>query len=467
MTIAGTAQGAANNPLIDGPKGPYGTLPLSRLTAADFEEGVMEGIRLQNEEIEAIVNQRSIPTFENTIEALDRSGEVLTRSVLALSNLESALGDTVLMNTLAKLTPAISAHSTEIMLNQPLMERIRQVYDNLDKDTSLTPEQRRLTEKTYMNFLQSGALLKGADREKYGRLSAELSDLNVKFSQNVSNAIKDPARRLWLKESDLTGIPESIKTSYRAAAAETLKEDGKEDDGTSYLVTILRPSYAPFLMYSTRRDLREKLYRLNGGTNNSGEFDNSNILKDIANVRLEIANLLGNKNYAEYSLKTTMAKDPKTVMEFLENLRTSYTDAMRQKIRDRSIHPDNRIENIQRIGCDFHITYDAGEAEWVQLPAFWYIGYAVEHGGSALPLRRDEDGQVSVQLPANAGSAHDAAHALYLGSRKEIADGADRIDREGPHSSCRCRRPAVVGGRDSSARICASSRAGEMDSVFR
>ena len=139
MTIAGTAQGAANNPLIDGPKGPYGTLPLSRLTAADFEEGVMEGIRLQNEEIEAIVNQRSIPTFENTIEALDRSGEVLTRAVLALSNLESALGDTVLMNTLAKLTPAISAHSTEIMLNQPLTERIRQVYDNLDKDTSLTP----------------------------------------------------------------------------------------------------------------------------------------------------------------------------------------------------------------------------------------------------------------------------------------------------------------------------------------
>ncbi len=349
MTIAGTAQGAANNPLIDGPKGPYGTLPLSRLTAADFEEGVMEGIRLQNEEIEAIVNQRSIPTFENTIEALDRSGEVLTRSVLALSNLESALGDTVLMNTLAKLTPAISAHSTEIMLNQPLMERIRQVYDNLDKDTSLTPEQRRLTEKTYMNFLQSGALLKGADREKYGRLSAELSDLNVKFSQNVSNAIKDPARRLWLKESDLTGIPESIKTSYRAAAAETLKEEGKEDDGTSYLVTIFRPSYAPFLMYSTRRDLREKLYRLNGGTNNSGEFDNSNILKDIANVRLEIANLLGNKNYAEYSLKTTMAKDPKTVMEFLENLRTSYTDAMRAELKE--------IEDYARLteGADFRL----------------------------------------------------------------------------------------------------------------
>ena len=102
-------------------------------------------------------------------------------------------------------------------------------------------------------------------------------------------------------------------------------------------------------MYSTRRDLREKLYRLNGGTNNSGEFDNSNILKDIANVRLEIANLLGNKNYAEYSLKTTMAKDPKTVMEFLENLRTSYTDAMRAELKE--------IEDYARLteGADFRL----------------------------------------------------------------------------------------------------------------
>ena len=334
MTIVGEAQGAASNPLIDGPKGLYGTLPLSQLTAADFEEGVMEGIRLHNQEIAAIVNQRSVPTFENTIAALDRSGIVLNRSVAALSNLESALGDTVLMNTLAKLTPVLSEHSTEIMLNQPLMERIRQVHDNMDKDTSLTPEQRRLTEKIYMEFKQSGALLQGADREKYGRLNSELSDLNVKFSQNVSNALKDKERRMWLVESDLAGIPESIKTAYRAAAAEALAEEGKEDDGTSYLVTIYRPSYAPFMQYSSRRDLREKLYRLNGGTNTSGEFDNTQILKDIANVRLEMANLLGNKNYAEYSLKTTMAKDQNTVTDFLENLRVNYTEPMRREIAE-------------------------------------------------------------------------------------------------------------------------------------
>ena len=133
MTIAQpNNESRAANPLITGSDAPYGTMPLSKLTAADFEQGVLEGIRLQNEEIDAICNQRSVPTFENTIVALDRSGKVLNRSVLALSNLESATGDTVLMNTLAKVTPALSEHSTNIMLNERLWDRIKQVYDLKD-----------------------------------------------------------------------------------------------------------------------------------------------------------------------------------------------------------------------------------------------------------------------------------------------------------------------------------------------
>ncbi len=334
MTVATTIECAGANPLISGSDAPYGTMPFMKLTASDYEQGILEGMKIQNQEIEAICNQRSVPTFENTIVALDRSGRVLNRSVMALSNLEHATGDTTLMNTLTKLTPAMSDHSANIMLNERLFDRIKQVYDLRDKDTSLNDEDRRLIEKTYRSFVHSGANLKGDDRDKFRRLNAELSDLNVRFSQNVTNAMKDTARRMWLKADDLTGIPESIKSAYRAAAAEALADEGKPDDGSLYLVTIFRPSLGPFMMYSDRRDLREKLYKLNASTNMSGEFNNMQILKDIANIRLEIARLMGRKNFAEYQLEETMAGDPATVMSFLGDLREAYTEPMRKEVNE-------------------------------------------------------------------------------------------------------------------------------------
>ncbi len=334
MTVASNVECSAANPLITGSDAPFGTMPLSTLKAADYEEGVLEGIKLQNQEIDAICNQRSVPTFENTIVALDRSGKVLNRSVLALCNLEHATGDTTLMNAMTRVTPLLSEHSTNMMLNERLWDRVRQVYEHRNDDPSLTDEDRRLIEKTYRGFVHSGANLKGEDREKFRKLNAELSDLNVKFAQNVTNAMSDPVRRIWLKAEDLTGIPESIKAAYRAAAAEALAEEGKADDESMYLVTIFRPSYGPFMTYSDRRDLRKQLYELYGSTNTSGEFDNMQILKDIANVRLEIARLMGHKNFAEYALEETMAKTPETVMSFLEDLRNAYTEPMRKEIAE-------------------------------------------------------------------------------------------------------------------------------------
>lgn len=334
VTFACGVDCEASNPLITGSNAPYGTLPFSTLQGADYEEGILEGIKLQNQEIDAICNQRSMPTFENTIVALDRTGDVLNRSLSALSNIEHATGDTVLMNTMARLTPVLSEHQTNIMLNERLWDRIKQVYERRGEDTSLTPEDLRLIEKTYRSFVHSGANLQGEDREKFRKLSAELSNLNIAFSQNVTNEMKEQDRRMWLKESDLTGIPESIKSAYRAAAAEALAEEGKADDLSLYLVTIFRPSYGPFMTYSDRRDLREKLYKLYGGTNTSGEFNNEQILKDIANVRLEIARLMGKKNYAEYALEETMAGTSETVMSFLEDLRAAYTEPMRKEIQE-------------------------------------------------------------------------------------------------------------------------------------
>lgn len=332
ITATGAMGAPDTNPLITGSDLPYGTMPFSKLTPKDYEEAILEGMRLQNQEIDAIVNQRSIPTFENTIVALDRTGEVLTRSVLALSNLEGATGDTVIMNTLARITPALSEHTTRITLNQPLFQRIRAVYETQDKDTSLTPEDRRLIKKTYESFALSGANLDENDRKKLSELNAELSDLNVKFSQNVTNAMKAPEMRMWLKKEDLAGIPESIVNAYREAARETLEAEGKPDDASLYLVTVFRPSYAPFMTYSDRRDLRKRLYLLSGSRNIGGEFDNTQILKDIANIRLEIARLMGKKNFAEYQLQNTMAKTPGAVNEFLENLRDNYTAPLRKEI---------------------------------------------------------------------------------------------------------------------------------------
>ena len=334
MTFAASASGSTANPLIDGSNLPYGTMPLSKLTPAQFEEGVMEGIKLQNQEIDAITRQRSVPTFENTIVALDRSGEVLNRSILALSNIEHASGDTTMMNVMEKITPALSEHSANMMLNEQLWNRVKQVYENKDKDTSLTPEDKRLIDKTYLSFLLSGANLEGADREKYRNLNSELSALTLKYGQNISNDMKSPSRRMWVKESDLTGIPEDIKQSYRDAAKETLAAEGKADDESLYLVTVFAPSYMPFMKYSDRRDLREKLYKLSNSRNIGGEFDNTAILRDIANVRLEMANLMGKKNFAEYNLQNTMAKTPEAVMEFLENLRAAYTEPMKAELKE-------------------------------------------------------------------------------------------------------------------------------------
>lgn len=409
MTIASDIECSAVNPLITGSDAPFGTMPLSRLTPSDYEEGIMEGIKLQNQEIEAICNQRSVPTFENTIVALDRSGKVLNRSILALSNLESATGDTVLMNTLSKVTPALSEHSTNMMLNERLWSRIRQVYERRNDDTSLNDEDRRLIEKTYKSFVHSGADLQGEQREKYRRLSAELSDLNVKFSQNVTNAMKDPARRLWLKESDLTGIPETIKSAYRAAAAEALAEEGKSDDPTLYLVTIFRPSYGPFMMYSDRRDLKEKLYKLNGSTNTSGEFDNTQILKDIANVRLEIAQLMGRKNYAEYALELTMAQTPDNVMAFLEDLRGAYTEPVRKELEE--------IQNLARKteGNDF-----------VLQP--WDYSYWSDKLKNSLYSFNDEDLKPYFELNRTIDGVFGLATKLYGYKFKET----DKVDKYHP-----------------------------------
>lgn len=203
MSFADEAQGARVNPLLVPSDAPFQAVPFNKLESQDYEEAVVEGIRIHNDELDAIASCADAPTFENTIAAFDRSGVALNRSVLALSNLEAALGDTVLMNIMAKVTPLISEHETGVLLNEKLWNRIKAVYDNKDSRNDLNPEQTRLISEIYRSFAESGANLKGDDRDKYRRLSSELSDLNVKFSQNITNDMANPDRRLWVKEGEI------------------------------------------------------------------------------------------------------------------------------------------------------------------------------------------------------------------------------------------------------------------------
>ena len=341
---------ARTNPFLEAWNTPYATVPFDKIVISDYEEAIKEGIKAQNQEIAAICNQRSTPTFENTILAYERSGSILYNVVLTLSNLDGALGTPELQEVVSKTTPMLSEHSTNLMLNEALWQRIKYVYDNMDKDTSLTPEDRRLTEEIYKDFAENGALLEGEAREKYRKLSAELSDLTVKFSQNVSNDMKNPERVLWLTADQLSGLPESAIAAARQEAADALAAAGKPDDGSQYLFTVFFPSYSPFIKYADNRELREKMYKLYNTRNYGGKYDNTQILKDIANVRLEIANLFGYPTYADYALNRRMAKNAKNVRALLDDLRDAYYEPMKAEIAEitefarKSEGPDFNLE---------------------------------------------------------------------------------------------------------------------------
>lgn len=334
MSYSTPADAQQQNPILSPSKLPYGAIPFSKVTPADYESAIKTGIAQQIKEIQAIVDNADAPTFENTIVALDRSGRELMLAQLALGNVEHATGDTVLMKLTEVLTPELTRLSTDIMLNEGLFKRVKAVYDNRNSRTDLTPEDMRLIEHTYKGFEESGANLSQANRERYRELTSELSKLNLRFAQNVTNGMKDENRRMWLKLDQLQGMPESIIAAARAEAREALAAQGKPDDESLYLFTVFAPSYGPFMKYNSNRDLRKQMYSLYNTRNRGGAFDNEAVLKDIANVRLEIAKLFGKDNFAQYQLQNTMAGSPEGVYDLLNQLKDAYMTPMHSEIKE-------------------------------------------------------------------------------------------------------------------------------------
>lgn len=334
MTFAAESEAGGSNPLVQKSDAPYEAIPFDKITVADMENAVIEGIRLQNEEISKITDSKDVPTFENTIAALDRSGRVLNRAILTLSNLESALGDTAIMNAMARVTPQLSLHSTDILLNHKLWERIKAVHDTKSSRTDLSPEAMRLIDETYRNFAESGANLEGEKREHFRQVNQRLSDLTVKFGQNVTNAMSSPSARMWVTEEETAGLPEDIKAAARTEAKTVLADEGRPDDESLYLFTVFAPSYTPFMKYADNREKRKELYKLYNTRNTSGEYDNTELIKDIANTRLELAKVMDKGNFAEYQLQGTMAATPEHVMNLLEQLRVNYTEPMKKELHE-------------------------------------------------------------------------------------------------------------------------------------
>ena len=303
---------------------PHGAAPFDKISFADYEPAIDRGIRLGLEAVDAIVNNPDAPTFDNTIVALENADADLNRVLLVFDPLLSAMSDDAMMDLSMKITPRLSDYSTSVSLNKGLWERVKHVYDHR-ADYNLAKEDSMLLKSTYDSFVRNGALLEGEDRETYSRLSSRLSELTTRFGQNVLKEMN--TYEIWLTADDLAGLPESSVEAASLAA----KEKGRDGE---YLFTLDQPVYMAFMKYSDRRDLREKMYRLYTGRNVKGEYNNLPVMKEIAETRMKIANLLGYPTYAHYVLEKTMAKKPENVYGLLNSLRDAYIPAQKAEFAE-------------------------------------------------------------------------------------------------------------------------------------
>lgn len=315
----------AQNPFFSEYKAPHGTPPFDKIKNEYYEPAFEKGMQEQNIEIDQIINNPEDPTFANTIESLEKSGELLSRVSSVFFNLLSAESNDEMMEISQRISPKLSDHSNNISLNEKLFARVKDVYEKRNS-SGLTPEQIRLTEKIYENFENRGVSLSEADKKTYRELSNELSKLTLNFGQN---ALKESNKfeMLLTDESDLTGLPQSVKDAAEAKA----KSKGKD----GWMFDLSAPSYIAFMKYSDRRDLREELYlAYTTKCVAGGEFDNQENVRNIANTRLKIANLMGYPDYATFSLRNKMAKNKDGVYNLLDNLYSAFEEKAKEDVSD-------------------------------------------------------------------------------------------------------------------------------------
>lgn len=312
----------ANPFLTDRYTTPYQTVPFNEIKEEHYKEAFLKGIEEQLTEIDSLLANKTTPTFENTIVALEKTGDLISRTSAVFFNLLHAETNDTLENLAQELSPILTEHSNKIYQNQALFERVKAVY--AQKETlTLTAEQQQLLENTYQAFVRSGAELSEKDKQTYTELSTKLSQLTLTFSQYVlkeTNAFS----YVITDEKELDGLPDYAKE----AAAEKAKAKNQE----GWLIDLSMPSYLPIMQYATNRELRKKLYfAYNTKGNQGNEYDNKQTITDIVNTRLQLAQLMGYSNYATYKLVRTMAQDTSKVYALIDQLYTAYQPVASQE----------------------------------------------------------------------------------------------------------------------------------------
>ena len=304
------------NPFFSNYNTPHGTVPFHLIKLEHFEPAIREGIKQQLAEIDAITALTDEPTFENTIEAFEKSGRLLERATTVFENLMSAETNDEMQELAKTLTPLLSEHANNISLNQTLFQRVKAVYEKR-ATLNLTTEQRKLLEDTYVGFARNGANLEDKDKETFRTLTNQLSLLTLQFSENLLKETNDYQLHIT-DEEQLAGLPESSK----AAALEAAHEKGLE----GWVFTLHAPSYMPFMMYAQKRELRQELYMVyNTKCTHENGVNNFEIVKQLVNLRLQLAQLLGYKTYADYKLEHRMAENAANVYKLLEELLEAFT----------------------------------------------------------------------------------------------------------------------------------------------
>ena len=306
----------AQNPFLEKYQTPYATVPFNLIKEEHYEPAFDEGIRRQNQEIDAIVNNSEAPTFENTIEAFERSGELLDRVNAVFSNMLGAETNDELQDIAQRIMPLLSEHSNNITLNEKLFKRVKCIYEQKEK-LELSAEQSQLLDNIYDSFIRHGANLEGDARKKYRELTGELSRLTLTYNDNTLKETNQ-YKLVLTNEKDLKGLPEIVVE----AAEETAKNEGIK----GWVFTLHAPSYIPFLTYADNRELRQQLYMAyNTKCTHNDPYNNLDIVRKIVNTRMQIAQLLGYNNFAEYSLKKRMAENSERVYTLFDQLLESYT----------------------------------------------------------------------------------------------------------------------------------------------
>ncbi|GAB0156050.1 M3 family metallopeptidase [Chryseobacterium sp. Alg-005] len=292
---------------------PYHSAPFTQIKNEDYLPAFKELIQQSEQEIETIVNNPEVPTFENVIEALAYAGEQLDVVSNIFFNLNSAETSDELQQIAQEVSPILTEYSSKISQNEALFNKIKKVYDEKEK-YNLNEEQQMLLDETYKGFVRSGALLNEEDKEKLKKINMDLSLKSLQFGQNVLASTNAYFKHITNKE-DLNGIPEPIIEQYA--------EEAKERNLDGWVITLQYPSYIPFMTYAENRELRKEIALANGKKSfDDGEFDNQSLIKELLALKQQKAELLGYTNYADYVLEERMAKSPTKVLDFLNELLT-------------------------------------------------------------------------------------------------------------------------------------------------